>query len=84
MNKEDYEQHVIKTGDKVKRNNLYAIYDEDVCPDDMDHNKEYVVKVIHDRFYTSGMHEPKTKYKTVEVEGLRGEISVALLDKVSD
>ena len=72
----------INIGDKVIRNKFHAIYDEDVCPDSMDHNKEYTVKTIHNRFYTSGMHAPLTKYKTAELEEIEGEVSLALIDKV--
>lgn len=70
----------IVVGDKVKRNDTFALWEEDVCPAGMDFNKEYKVITIHKRT-TSDMYF-EIDYRTAELEGLEGEVNINLIDKV--
>lgn len=73
---------MIKVGDKVKRNNEFAYYAEDVHPADMDFEKEYTVVAIYNRSMSDGMYA-KVEFQTAELEGLGGEINIGLLKKIS-
>lgn len=70
----------IVVGDKVKRNDTFALWEEDVCPAGMDFEKVYCVKAIHNRTLPDMYSE--IKFKTAELEGLEGEVNLGLIDKV--
>jgi len=72
---------MIKVGDRVKRNDIPALYNEDFLPDDMDFNQVYVVKAIYNKS-DSLLHGPSVIYRTAELEGLAGEINLDLVKSI--
>lgn len=70
----------IQVGDIVKRNNTLAIYREEVCPSNIDLEKEYTVEAVHN---CSMFEHILIKYQTVELEGLEGEVNTELLEKIN-
>lgn len=75
----------IMVGDKVQRNDVLAVYEEEVTPDGMDFAHVYEVESLHKRTIPATydmMVMGGAKYTTAKLKGLEGEINIDLIDKV--